>query len=199
MSGFRVFLGNTSSSLCHVSCVMCHESHVRCHMSSSKHLNGQTVRAGELKFWQDVQLPQLFTCHVSCVLYHVSQITCHGSHVTCPLHVIFHGQTRRARELKFWRKVHIPHPVTCHVSCFMFYVSRVTCHKSNVMCHMSSSKHLWHMTSDTWHMTWDQKYSELRTSDRFDDPLAYPGFGLGENMIFPKYELNLYFLVEQNF
>ena len=36
-----------------------------------------------------------------------------------------------------------------------------------------------------------QRYSELRTSDRFDDPLAYPGFGLGENMIFPKYELKL--------
>ena len=45
----------------------------------------------------------------------------------------------------------------------------------------------------------DQMYSELRTSDRFDDPLAYPGFGLGENMIFPKYELKLYFLAEHNF
>ena len=44
-----------------------------------------------------------------------------------------------------------------------------------------------------------QRYSELRTSDRFDDPLAYPGFGLGENMIFPKYESKLYFLVEHNF
>ena len=33
----------------------------------------------------------------------------------------------------------------------------------------------------------------------FDDPLAYPGFGLGENMIFPKYELKLYFLAEHNF
>ena len=27
----------------------------------------------------------------------------------------------------------------------------------------------------------------------FDDPLAYPGFGLGENMIFPNYELRLFF------
>ena len=45
----------------------------------------------------------------------------------------------------------------------------------------------------------NERYSELRTSDRFDDPLAYPGFGLGENMIFPKYELKLYFLVEHNF
>ena len=46
---------------------------------------------------------------------------------------------------------------------------------------------------------WWQRYSELQTSDRFDDPLADPGFGLGENMIFPKYELKLYFLVEHNF
>ena len=44
-----------------------------------------------------------------------------------------------------------------------------------------------------------QRYSDLRTSDRFDDPLAYPGFGLGENVIFPKYELKLYFLVKHNF
>ena len=44
-----------------------------------------------------------------------------------------------------------------------------------------------------------QRYSELQTSDRFDDPLAYPGFGLRKNMIFPKYELKLYFLVEHNF
>ena len=43
-----------------------------------------------------------------------------------------------------------------------------------------------------------QRYSELRASDRFDDPLAHPGFGLGENMIFPKYELKLYVLVEHN-
>ena len=45
----------------------------------------------------------------------------------------------------------------------------------------------------------DQRYSELRTLDRFDDPLAYPGFGLGQNMIFSKYEFKLYFLVEHNF
>ena len=44
-----------------------------------------------------------------------------------------------------------------------------------------------------------QRYSELRSSDRFGDPLAYPGFGLGEDMIFPKYELKLYFLAEHNF
>ena len=45
----------------------------------------------------------------------------------------------------------------------------------------------------------NQRYSELRSSDRFDDPLAYPGFGLGENMVFPKYELKLFFQAEHNF
>ena len=33
----------------------------------------------------------------------------------------------------------------------------------------------------------------------FDDPLAYPGFGLGENMIFPNYELKLLFPAEHKF
>ena len=33
----------------------------------------------------------------------------------------------------------------------------------------------------------------------FDDPLAYPGFGLGENMIFPNYELKLFFPAEHKF
>ena len=27
----------------------------------------------------------------------------------------------------------------------------------------------------------------------FDYPLSYPGFGLGENLIFPNYELKLFF------
>ena len=33
----------------------------------------------------------------------------------------------------------------------------------------------------------------------FDDPLAYPGFGLGENMIFPNHELKLFFPAEHKF
>ena len=33
----------------------------------------------------------------------------------------------------------------------------------------------------------------------FDDPLAYPGFGLGENMIFPNYEVKLFLPAENKF
>ena len=33
----------------------------------------------------------------------------------------------------------------------------------------------------------------------FDDPLAYPGFGLGENMIFPNYESKFFFPAEHKF
>ena len=58
-------------------------SGVRCQVLSSKHLHSQTVRAGELKFLQDVHLPRLVTCHVSCGICHVSQVICHKSHVTC--------------------------------------------------------------------------------------------------------------------
>ena len=36
-----------------------------------------------------------------------------------------HGQTVRAKELKFWEKIYLHTPVTCH------------CHMSEVMCHMS--------------------------------------------------------------
>ena len=47
-----------------------------------------------------------------------------------------HSQTVRARELTFWDKVHPP-PVTCHMSHFMWNMSRVTCHVSHVTCRMS--------------------------------------------------------------
>ena len=43
----------------------------------------QTVRARELKFWENVHPPQRVMCHVSCVMCHVSHVTCHVSHVTC--------------------------------------------------------------------------------------------------------------------
>ena len=46
-----------------------------------------------------------------------------------------HSQTIRASKLKFWEKVHLPPPVTCHVSHIMFHVSCVTCHMSRVKCH----------------------------------------------------------------
>ena len=38
------------------------------------------VRARELKFWENVHIPQ--TCHVSHVMCHVSHVTCHMSLVT---------------------------------------------------------------------------------------------------------------------
>ena len=47
-----------------------------------------------------------------------------------------HSVTVRARELKFWEKVHFPPPVICHVSHVTCHVSRVTCHMSHVRCHM---------------------------------------------------------------
>ena len=49
-----------------------------------------------------------------------------------------HSQTIRARELKFWEKVH--HPplhVMCQVSHVTCHISGVTCHMSCVTCHMS--------------------------------------------------------------
>ena len=44
-----------------------------------------------------------------------------------------HSQTVRARMLKFWEKVHLPPPVTCH----HVTKSPVRCHVSRVICHVS--------------------------------------------------------------
>ena len=52
-----------------------------------------------------------------------------------------HCQTVRARELKFWEKVHLPPSVMCHVSCVMCHVSSVICHPSSVTCHMSDPRY----------------------------------------------------------
>ena len=43
---------------------------------SSRHCPSQTVRARELKFWENVHTPR-------CVSSHVSRVTCHVSHVMC--------------------------------------------------------------------------------------------------------------------
>ena len=48
-----------------------------------------------------------------------------------------HFQTVRARKLKFWEKVHLPPPVTCHVSRTMCHMSCATWHVPHVMCHIS--------------------------------------------------------------
>ena len=44
-----------------------------------------------------------------------------------------HSQTVPARKLKFWQKVYFPLPVMRHLSCVMWYVSRVPCHISCVI------------------------------------------------------------------
>ena len=150
-----------------------------CHMSSSKHLHSQIVWTGEMQFWQNVHLIQPVPYHVSCVTCHVSQVTCHKScfqcHMSSSKH--FHAQTVRARELKFWQKVHLPQSILCHVSyvmshvsCVMCHASCVTCHKSNVTCHMSSLKQLgsWNFYRsftwlDTWLVTCDSRHIKHKT------------------------------------
>ena len=49
-----------------------------------------------------------------------------------------HSQTVRARELKFSEKVHLPPPVTCHVSHVTYHMSHVACHVSHVKCNFFS-------------------------------------------------------------
>ena len=49
----------------------------------SQHHESQTVRARELKFWENVHHVWSVTCHVSRVTCHVSHVTCHLSPVTC--------------------------------------------------------------------------------------------------------------------
>ena len=77
--------------------------------------------------------------------------------------VHLHSQTGRARELKFWDKVHLPPPVVCHVSdvmchvsCVMCHVSCVTCHVSCAMCHTSCATfHVSHVPHVMCHMSCD--------------------------------------------
>ena len=65
---------------------------------SSKHHKSQTVRARELKFWENVHPPPCVTCQVSSVTCPVShgrchisgvmcQVSCHMSHVTCQIFI----------------------------------------------------------------------------------------------------------------
>ena len=60
----------------------------------SKNHNFQTVRASDLKLWDNVKHPLYVTCHmprVTChmshFIFHMSCVTCHVSYVMC--HVIF--------------------------------------------------------------------------------------------------------------
>ena len=40
-----------------------------------------TVRAGELKFWENVHPPQSVTCHMLRVMCQLSRVRCHMSHI----------------------------------------------------------------------------------------------------------------------
>ena len=49
----------------------------------SKHYYTQTVKARELKFWENDHPPPSVTCHVSSVRCQVLCVRCHMSHVRC--------------------------------------------------------------------------------------------------------------------
>ena len=112
-----------------------------CSSQSSKHCLSQTVKARELKFWENVHPPPFVKCHMSHVTCHMSCVRCHVSDVTC----------------------HLSH-VTCHTSCvpcnycyYFFYTRHVTAdtwHVTSDMWHVTCDK--WHMTQDKWHMTHDK-------------------------------------------
>ena len=86
-------------------------------------------------------------CHMSCVTCQELHIISNLSGVTCNLQNTFlHGQTVRARELRFLQKVYPPN------------LSRVMCHVSQVWCHkwcVMSSVNMWLLTLDSWHMKHD--------------------------------------------
>ena len=52
---------------------------------SSKHCLSHTIRARELKFWENFNPPLHVICHMSSVTYHISYIICHSSCVRCHL------------------------------------------------------------------------------------------------------------------
>ena len=78
--------------------------------------------------------------HVPC---HITNVTCQMPGVRCLMSgVTSNLQTVRARQLKFWEKVHLLSPVSCHLG-------HMTCNTWHV-------KHdMWHMTCDTRHVTHD--------------------------------------------
>ena len=50
---------------------------------SSRHPKSQTIRARELKFWENVHPPPCVTCYMSHVTCHMSHVRCQVSHVRC--------------------------------------------------------------------------------------------------------------------
>ena len=49
----------------------------------SQHHKTQTVRARELKIWENIHLTSCVMCHISPVTFHLSPVMCHLSPVTC--------------------------------------------------------------------------------------------------------------------
>ena len=52
---------------------------------SSNHFPAQTVKAREVKVWENIYPPQHVTCHMSNVTRHMLFVTCHISCVTFPI------------------------------------------------------------------------------------------------------------------
>ena len=55
----------------------------------SQHHDSQTVRARELKFWENVHPTPCVMCHLSHVTCHISPVTCHLSPAKCPKNLYF--------------------------------------------------------------------------------------------------------------
>ena len=105
---------------------------------SLKHHYSLTVRARDLKFWDNVHHTQCVTCHKAHVTCHMLHVTCHMSHVTCPMsHAnLWNIITPKPLKLGTW---HFETMFTTHcVSRVIYHMSHVTCHMSHVTCHMSN-------------------------------------------------------------
>ena len=99
-------------------------------------VNEETAKYTELSLRGEVYLA------VSELLLRKSQWRCPPSRIQPNVSMLIpssnFSQVMKARELKFWEKVHLPPPVMCQVSRVTFHVSLFTCHFSRVTCHMSN-------------------------------------------------------------
>ena len=94
--------------------------------TSSIHCLSQTVRARELKLWENVHPPPHVTCQVSGVRCRVSGVRCQVSLVICHVPgVVCLYQTVKARDITFWEYDHFLPSPTCHMSYVMCQVSGV--------------------------------------------------------------------------
>ena len=60
----------------------------------------QTVKAGELKLWENDQPSPCVACHVSYVMLHMSRVICHVSDVMCHMSCV----TCQLSSVTFWLK-----------------------------------------------------------------------------------------------